>query len=181
MVGIMEKSEVKTAAPLSRELATAEGRTQWGWVRVWGSSHGAVRVEGPQPQRPGPVSQRRPAPTQGLVWAWLAVGQIAEYLAGERRVFALQLDWRGISDFGRRVLQACQQIPYGQTETYGGLAKIIGSPGAARAVGQALGHNRLPLVVPCHRVIAADGSLGGFGGGLSLKQRLLDLETGNRR
>lgn len=100
--------------------------------------------------------------------------QVRAYAAGELRRFALRLDPRG-SAFERAVWQAEEAIPYGETRSYGEIARAIGRPGAARAVGSATGRNPLPLVVPCHRVLAADG-LGGFGGGLALKRRLLALE-----
>ncbi len=104
-----------------------------------------------------------------------AARQVALYLEGKLRVFDLPLDLRG-SPFRRRVLAAVSEIPYGKTSSYGEIARRAGSPGGARAVGQAVGANPVPLIVPCHRVIASDGSLGGFGLGLPMKRRLLDLE-----
>ncbi len=104
-----------------------------------------------------------------------AVRQVALYLEGRLRAFDLPLDLRG-SSFRRRVLAAVSMIPYGETMSYGQIARRAGSPGGARAVGQAVGANPVPLIVPCHRVIASDGSLGGFGLGLPMKRRLLDLE-----
>jgi methylated-DNA-[protein]-cysteine S-methyltransferase len=86
------------------------------------------------------------------------------------------VDLDGLPPFQRKVLLAERRVPYGRTITYGALAAKVGRPRAARAVGQALAHNPVPLVVPCHRVIAAGGGLGGFGGGLALKRRLLALE-----
>jgi methylated-DNA-[protein]-cysteine S-methyltransferase len=86
------------------------------------------------------------------------------------------VDWSAVGGFTRQVLEACATVPFGQTVSYGDLARAVGSPRAARAVGQALGRNRMPLIVPCHRVLAAGGGLGGFGGGLEMKQRLLKLE-----
>ena len=101
--------------------------------------------------------------------------QLGEYFAGERRSFELPLDARGTA-FQQRVWRAFARIPYGQTVSYGELARRIGVPGAARAVGLANGANPLPIIWPCHRVIGADGSLIGFGGGLAIKRRLLSLE-----
>jgi methylated-DNA-[protein]-cysteine S-methyltransferase len=88
------------------------------------------------------------------------------------------LDMESLSNFQRKVLVACRRIPYGQTSTYGALAAAAGSPGAARAVGRAMATNRWPLIVPCHRVLASGGRLGGYSarGGLTTKQRLLDME-----
>lgn len=105
-----------------------------------------------------------------------AAVQVSEYLAGRRREFTVPLDRSGQTPFRRRVLEALVAIPYGTVVTYGALAERIGRPGAARAVGGACGANPLPLVIPCHRVVAADG-LGGYGPGLALKRRLLALES----
>lgn len=101
--------------------------------------------------------------------------QLAEYFAGERREFDLALAPEG-TPFERAVWAELAKIPFGETRTYGEIAEILGRPGAARAVGRANGANPIPIVVPCHRVIGADGSLTGFGGGLDVKSRLLELE-----
>lgn len=89
------------------------------------------------------------------------------------------IDTEHLTPFGRRVVKACRGIPYGTTASYGTLAQKAGSPKAARAVGQCMASNRVPLIVPCHRVVAASGRLGGFSapGGVDVKQRLLDLES----
>ena len=105
-----------------------------------------------------------------------AIAQLGEYFAGERHRFDLPLAPRG-TDFQRRVWRALTEIPYGRTISYGELARRIGNPSASRAVGLANGANPLPIVVPCHRVIGADGSLTGFGGGLPIKRKLLALES----
>jgi len=104
-----------------------------------------------------------------------AVEQLNAYFAGELVDFDLQLDLRG-TDFQRRVWNALLTIPYGATRSYGEIAEQIGTPGAARAVGLANGHNPIAIVVPCHRVIGASGSLTGYGGGLDRKRALLELE-----
>jgi len=104
-----------------------------------------------------------------------AVRQLLEYLDGKRRDFELDLDLRG-TPFQRRVWQALLGIPYGETRSYGEVAAAIDQPGASRAVGLANGANPVPLVVPCHRVVAAGGRIGGYGGGVRLKQRLLAME-----
>ena len=101
--------------------------------------------------------------------------QLDEYFAGRRRAFDLPLEYPG-SSFQRAVWDALLRIPYGETRTYAELARELGAPGAARAVGRANGANRLAIIVPCHRVIAAGGGLGGYGGGLWRKLRLLELE-----
>jgi methylated-DNA-[protein]-cysteine S-methyltransferase len=108
-----------------------------------------------------------------------AFRQLAEYFQGMRRSFQLPLDLDG-SPFQLKVWSALLEIPYGETRSYGEVAASVGVPRAARAVGQANGRNPLPIVVPCHRVIAADGSLGGFGSGLDIKRMLLELESGGR-
>lgn len=100
--------------------------------------------------------------------------QLLAYLAGRRRHFSLTLAPGG-SEFQRQVWAALLRIPYGETRTYGDLARRLGREGAARAIGAASGANPLPLLIPCHRVVAADG-LGGYSGGPALKRRLLTLE-----
>jgi len=105
----------------------------------------------------------------------LALNQITEYLDGQRRDFDLPLDVRG-TDFQRRMWAAVAGIPYGETRTYAEIAFAIGKPKAVRAVGAANGANPLPLVVPCHRVVGSDGSLAGYGGGLDVKRKLLEME-----
>lgn len=104
-----------------------------------------------------------------------AGAQLEEYFAGERRSFDLPLEPAG-TPFQENVWQALREIPYGATESYADLARRIGRPTAVRAVARANGHNRMPIVIPCHRVIGADGRLTGYGGGLWRKQRLLELE-----
>lgn len=104
-----------------------------------------------------------------------AVEQLSEYFAGDRTEFDLELDMMG-TQFQRRVWEALQAIPYGQTCSYGEIARQIGSPSAFRAVGLANGHNPIGIIVPCHRVIGANGSLTGYGGGLDRKRALLELE-----
>jgi methylated-DNA-[protein]-cysteine S-methyltransferase len=108
------------------------------------------------------------------------VGQLGEYLAGERTAFDLPLRPVG-SDFELAVWEQLARIPYGETRSYGHVAAAVGEPGGAQAVGAANGRNPLAIVVPCHRVIGADGSLVGFGGGLTRKRFLLDLEQRDRR
>ena len=105
----------------------------------------------------------------------LAREQLAQYFAGARRGFDLPLAPQG-TDFQRQVWLALASIPYGETASYAGLAAGVQRPGASRAVGAANGRNPLPIVLPCHRVIGADGSLTGFGGGLPTKRFLLELE-----
>lgn len=105
--------------------------------------------------------------------------QLDEYFQGRRREFRLKLAPTG-TRFQLDVLDALQEIPYGETRSYRDIAKRIGKPQAMRAVGAANGRNPLPIIIPCHRVIGADGSLTGFGGGLDTKRFLLDLERGGQ-
>ncbi|MBE9479465.1 MAG: methylated-DNA--[protein]-cysteine S-methyltransferase [Chloroflexi bacterium] len=106
------------------------------------------------------------------------VSQVLEYLEGRRNVFTLSYDLRSLTPFQRDVLTTVQEVPRGEYLTYGELARRIGRPGAARAVGRALGSNPIPILIPCHRVLAADGSLGGYSGrgGVRTKEALLRLE-----
>lgn len=103
--------------------------------------------------------------------------QLDQYFAGERREFDVELDLVG-NRFERSVWDALLRIPYGETESYGQIATGIGAPSAARAVGLANGRNPVAVIVPCHRVIGANGSLTGYGGGLERKRFLLELEAG---
>ncbi|MFB7914269.1 methylated-DNA--[protein]-cysteine S-methyltransferase [Streptomyces sp. NPDC056061] len=106
-----------------------------------------------------------------------AVRQLDAYFAGELRVFDLPLHLDG-TPFQRAVWEQLRRIPYGETRSYGELAEFLGKPGASRAVGLANGKNPVGIIVPCHRVIGASGSLTGYGGGLDRKQRLLAFEKG---
>lgn len=108
-----------------------------------------------------------------------AVKQLQAYFAGELFAFDLNLAPKG-TPFYRNVWEALERIPYGETISYGQLAHRVGKPNAARAVGAANGSNPLPIVLPCHRVIGADGSLTGYGGGFRFKVALLDLEKKHR-
>jgi len=115
----------------------------------------------------GTVDARATAKTQKL---------LTEYFAGTRREFPVKVDWTRVGGFTRKALQICAKIPHGKTLSYAEVARRAGSPGGARAVGQAMARNPFPIVVPCHRVLKSDGTLGGFSGGLHFKRALLDLE-----
>lgn len=107
-----------------------------------------------------------------------AADQLLEYLNGQRKKFDLPLDWSRMTDFRRKVLQRTYEIPFGEVLTYGALARELGNPSASRAVGAAMGSNPIPLLIPCHRVVAADGSLTGYSAaeGIKTKRWLLELE-----
>ena len=104
------------------------------------------------------------------------IQQFDEYFSNDRKTFDLPLYFSTGTDFQKRVWNALREIPFGQTRTYGDISRAVGSPKSFRAVGQANGKNPIPIIVPCHRVIAALGKLGGFSGGLDFKTRLLRLE-----
>lgn len=105
-----------------------------------------------------------------------ARAELDEYFAGRRRAFDLPVDLRGQPGFAVSVLAELAKVPYGHTQTYGELATRAGSPKAARAVGMVMNRNPLPIVLPCHRIVGASGSLVGYGGGLDRKEQLLRLE-----
>jgi O-6-methylguanine DNA methyltransferase len=159
---------------------TAEFETPVGSMLCATSARGLVYVRLPRASGRGFAGWlRKHAPgaevRTGFAPNRAAVQQILEYLDGKRVAFDLPLDLRG-TDFQRRVWAELLGIPYGETRTYAELARTLGEPGAARAVGTANGANPCAIVVPCHRVVAAGGKLGGFGGGLPLKRKLLALE-----
>ncbi|MBA3677855.1 MAG: methylated-DNA--[protein]-cysteine S-methyltransferase [Sphingosinicella sp.] len=112
-----------------------------------------------------------------------AIEAVVRLLSGEREDFAgIQFDLSAVPEFDRRVLEACFAIPPGETRTYGDIARQLGAPGAARAVGRALGHNPIPIIIPCHRVLASDGKSGGFSapGGAATKLKMLRIERARR-
>ena len=118
----------------------------------------------------GPRVLRSPKPAEG------ALRQLDEYFAGRRRAFELPVDLRLARDFGRAVLEELAHVAYGDVTTYGTLAAKVGRPRAARAVGMVMNRNPVPIVLPCHRVVGASGSLVGYAGGLDRKRALLELE-----
>ena len=119
---------------------------------------------------PGPASSAPHAPSTS------PGRELDQYFAGRRRAFDLPVDLRGQPGFAVSVLAELVKVPYGHTQTYGELATRAGSPKAARAVGMVMNRNPLPIVLPCHRIVGASGSLVGYGGGLERKEQLLRLE-----
>ncbi len=101
--------------------------------------------------------------------------ELDEYFEGRRRDFDLPLDLR-VAPFHEAVLHELARVPYGQVDTYGHLAALVGRPKAARAVGTVMNRNPIPIVLPCHRIVGANGSLTGYAGGLDIKRQLLELE-----
>ena len=129
---------------------------------------------------PSPAASSYPGPGEGgaRVPDHLREGarQLGQYFEGSRTAFHLPLEMSG-TDFQCQVWQTLGEIPYARTISYGELAQMVGRPKAFRAVGNANGKNPLPVIIPCHRVIAGDGGIGGYGGGLNAKRWLLDLES----
>jgi methylated-DNA-[protein]-cysteine S-methyltransferase len=116
----------------------------------------------------------RPVPDQDAIST--VADELGEYFRGERNHFEVPFDFSGISPFTKAVLEATTQIPFGRLTSYRGIAERIGQPSATRAVGNALGRNPIPVVIPCHRIVRSDSSIGGYTGGLKIKQHLLALE-----
>ena len=154
--------------------------TEMGWVGILGSDRGLLHLTLPQssPQAAQELLGDRAAQA---VWSPSSFSNLIErlraYFGGYRVSFPDQLDLSGASAFQKQVWQWVRLIPYGETRSYSWVAGQIKKPGAARAVGQALGQNPLPVIIPCHRVVKNNGELGGFGGGVEMKQRLLKMET----
>ena len=155
-------------------------QTAWGWVGIASSPSGLLALTLPEPIRERalkPLLERwgEEQPYDDPRLDDLKT-KLQQYFDGQRVLFDEPLDLRGATAFQGRVWSAVRDIPYGETRSYGQIAQQVGSPGAARAVGQAMAANPVPIVVPCHRVIGSDGNLRGFGGGLDLKRRLLEME-----
>jgi methylated-DNA-[protein]-cysteine S-methyltransferase len=165
-------------------LATTELECPLGRLRVAATDIGVVKISFPGGARSdfsAWLAQHVPGAERvsGLPQLDEAVAELRAYFDGRLREFKVGRDLRG-TDFQIRVWRMLAEIPHGATWTYGQLAQRVGRPGASRAVGAANGANPLPLVLPCHRVVASGGKLGGFGGGLDAKRRLLAFEqSGN--
>jgi len=166
-----------TAATDSRSLFYTSMDSPIGELLLLGDDHalhGLYMQEGRKPVEIAPQWERSAAPFTDVQ------EQLREYFAGERVVFRTPLAMDG-TRFERRVWRALIDIHYGETVSYGEIAKRIDQPSAARAVGLANGRNPIAVIVPCHRVIGANGTLTGYGGGLERKQLLLELERGQGR
>jgi len=166
---------------IERPVGITTCQTAFGWVGIAWSRQGLVAITLPRPveaealeQLPPPDSPI-PNPPPGLDLSAL-VGELQRYFEGKVVAFDEPLDPIVGTDFQRRVWALTRDIPRGQTRTYRQLARLAGSPGAARAVGQAMARNPWPTIVPCHRVVGSDGGLTGFGGGVDMKRRMLQLE-----
>ncbi|MFO7900486.1 MAG: methylated-DNA--[protein]-cysteine S-methyltransferase [Planctomycetota bacterium] len=157
---------------VSRTIDTPVGR-----LRVLAGKGGLrrVRFRAPGPGPRAPSAGAAPAAARQHLRA--ACEQLREYFRGERTRFAVPLDLSDGTPFQRAVWRACARIPFGEVRSYSELAEMAGYARAARAVGNAMNANPVPIIVPCHRVIRANGSPGGFGSGLPLKRKLLRLES----
>jgi methylated-DNA-[protein]-cysteine S-methyltransferase len=157
-------------------------KTEAGWVGIIGSANGLRRVCLPQSSEAAArellINKLEPAILSENFFNDLPE-RLRQYFSGRRAAFPDRLDFFGATPFQRRVWEAARLIPYGVTRSYQWLAGQTGRPGAARAAGNALGKNPLPIIVPCHRVIASDGGMGGFTGGIEMKKQLLNLESGS--
>jgi methylated-DNA-[protein]-cysteine S-methyltransferase len=149
-----------------------------GWSGVSISNRGVYGLTLPAPSREEALAgcARSPRETDDEDLFHTLVAELSAYFAGVRVGLKFPVDLDGYSAFQQHVLRGLTGISWGDTRTYGEVAAAVGSPRGARAVGQACGANRIPLIIPCHRVTAAGGGLGGFGGGLVWKRRLLALE-----
>ncbi len=156
--------------------------TKAGWIGVLSSPNGCLRTTLPRRTRKrveielGLTNLAKHSPDCLIDLR----RDLEAYFCGDKVEFATSLDLSQATQFERSVWEATRCIPYGETRSYAWVAQRICKPRAARAVGQALGRNPLPILVPCHRVLTSDGKLGGFGGGLPMKQFLLALETNHK-
>ncbi len=156
--------------------------TSAGWVGIEASESGVKRLTLPTQNRKSDLAEMGIEEQDLTPGAGGGLGdRLRHYFVGQPVVFKDGIDLTGTTEFQRQVYEAACQIPYGETKSYGQLAEEIGRPGAARAVGQALGANPVPILIPCHRVVAADGGLGGFSGGIKTKEKLLAMEKSGKK
>lgn len=151
--------------------------TAWGYMVATWTDRGLWELDFPIPDRPTQFDGEIRSEVQ--CWSEQLGQELAMYWQGFYITFGVPIDWRGYTPFQVTVLRFTASIPYGQTTTYGTVAQAIGVPKGGRAVGGALHRNRVPIIIPCHRVLGAKGKLTGFSGGLEIKQALLLLESGS--
>lgn len=149
--------------------------TDWGYMAATWTDRGLWDLEFPVQDKPSQPDSE--ISSEVKYWSEQLGQELAIYLRGFAVSFGVPIDWRGYTAFQSEVLRFTASIPYGQTMTYGAVGHAIGVPKGARAVGGALHINRVPIIIPCHRVLGAKGKLTGFAGGLEIKQALLLLET----
>ena len=198
-----KRSETSRPSPHAPRLASLIFATRWGWMGLAASGKGVRAIVLPKSSRQaveralakrpgskfevrslgnggraGQREEQNPQPRTSNLERVLreAQQQLHAYLAGASRTLDFPVDLSSGTPFQRRVWRTALRIPYGRARSYQWIASKVGANRAARAVGGALGANPVPLIVPCHRVVAHDASLGGFSGGLPVKRRLLDLE-----
>lgn len=157
--------------------------TQMGWMGIAGTKKGIIRTTLPSPDKNYVLKSLTEIFGDAIEFSKESYFSDAKetlkiYFKGQRVDFCLPLDLDGYTDFQIKVWEATRTIPYGELRSYKWVAQKMGSPKSARAVGQALALNPLPIIVPCHRVVASNGSLRGFTGGLELKEKLIRLEKG---
>jgi methylated-DNA-[protein]-cysteine S-methyltransferase len=152
-------------------------QTKLGAFRAGYSSRGVTSLDFPGSRGPRPASPTKKAPS----FIRKLTRQLKQHAAGKSVRWNVPVDLSSGTSFQRKVWHALTKIPFGQTRSYAWVAQKIGKPRASRAVGAACGANPVPIIIPCHRVVASDGSLGGFGGGLPMKRRLLAIESKRQR
>ena len=165
---------------MANELHHTVFKTTLGWIGIVASQAGLLAVTLPQNTRQQVIDSLGDQVKQAAFTpqAFCDLEQrFQQYYSGKKTIFTDELDYSHATAFQKQVWEVARIIPYGETRSYGWVAQQIGKPRAARAVGQALGKNPFLIIVPCHRVVASDGTLGGFGGGLEMKEKLLKLET----
>ena len=155
--------------------------SRWGWMGISETTKGIDAIVLPKASRQSVLSELQSSPTELLdcqVSSRLreAQAQLSDYLAGTRRSFDLSLDLSRGTSFQQKVWRILRRVSYGQLRSYRWMAVRVGGRQYARAVGNAVGANPMPIVIPCHRIVAEDASLGGFSGGLPTKRKLLTLE-----
>lgn len=156
-------------------------KSRWGWMGITESGKGIDGIALPQPSKQRAVAVLREQAPDILVMEPspqldMAQAQLLDYIAGKRRTFDVPLDLSRGTVFQRQVWRALLRVPYGKLRSYQWVALRVGGRQYARAVGNAVGANPLPIIVPCHRIVAHDATLGGFSGGLPTKRKLLTLE-----
>lgn len=164
---------------MSQKLKYITFETEAGWIGILGSARGLVGVTLPRRSAPQALHSLGKKAHDAIPAPELfreLVARFQSYFSGQRTDFPDGLDLSSATDFQQQVWTATRRIPYGETRTYAWIAREIQNPAAARAVGQALGANPIPIIIPCHRVLASNGGLGGFSGGLKTKRQLLKLE-----
>lgn len=151
--------------------------TEWGYMIATWTDMGLWELDFPTQDQP--IQPEGDISSEVEFWAEELRRELSMYWRGFAVDFDVPLDWRGYTPFQVKVLRCTASIPYGQRTTYGAVAQAVGVPKGARAVGNTLNRNRVPIIIPCHRVVGASGSLTGFAGGIDLKQALLLLESEN--